>query len=93
MSLHRGLLDLDIDRLAHCAQRVARTEASVEYWLRRSAEFEAARPRASDFTGQATTSDLAERDARCATAATACRHRAALAWEHTATDNTIREVA
>lgn len=51
-------------------------------WERRAAEFEAARPRPSDFNGLASAGDLAARDRRCAEAAQACRDRAALLGRH-----------
>lgn len=51
-------------------------------WLRRAAEFEAARPRPGDFHGAASAADLAARDRRCAEAAQACRERAELLGLH-----------
>lgn len=51
-------------------------------WERRAAEFEAARPRPSDFNGRASVAELAARDRRCAEAAQACRDRAALLGPH-----------
>lgn len=59
----------------------ALNEASAIYWLRRAATFEAAMPRAGDFTGRATASDLAAQRARLAGMAAACRARAAMSEE------------
>lgn len=76
---------LDGDALAehveHFRARVlqdALYEATAYYWRRRAEAFEAARPRASDWPGRATPEQLAEADRRCATAALACRQRAAM---------------
>lgn len=51
-------------------------QASADYWRRRAAQFEAARPRRGDFTGQATLEDLRERWDRLTDTAAACRARA-----------------
>lgn len=51
-------------------------EASAIYWRRRADQFDRARPRAGDYTGQATSEQLAEQDARLASTTRACRLRA-----------------
>lgn len=52
--------------------------AAPWFWLRRADQFEDARPRPGDFVGLATDEDLAERDARLAGTAEACRQHADL---------------
>ncbi len=54
-------------------------EAVAATWRRRADAFEDARPRAEDFHGRASRTDLRERDARLAAVATACRRRATVA--------------
>lgn len=49
------------------------TEAMPWHWIRRAEDLENARPRVGDFHGQATREDLAERYARLAEQADACR--------------------
>ncbi len=56
----------------------ALTTATAAFWRRRAADFDQARPRDSDYTGNATRDDLAALDQRCAAAARACRHHALL---------------
>lgn len=51
-------------------------------WLRRAADFEAARPRPGDFNGRASAADLAARDRRCSEAAAVCWERAELLRLH-----------
>jgi hypothetical protein len=53
-------------------------EAQARYWHQRAAAFDAARPRAGDFTGQATHEDLEAQRYRLAEAILACRARAEL---------------
>lgn len=77
--------DLD-DYIAHFRARVlqdALAQATAAYWRRRAEVWEAARPRPGDFTGAATTEELAEANMRCAATALACRQRAAvsLLWD------------
>lgn len=74
--------------LEQFARRVlmdAINEATAGYWLRRAAQFEAARPQPGDHTGHATANDRASRDQRLASIAQACRARAMVAtttdWE------------
>ncbi|MGB3763220.1 MAG: hypothetical protein WA966_08355, partial [Ornithinimicrobium sp.] len=50
--------------------------ATASFWRHRAAQFEDARPREGDFTGRATTEDLAAADHRMAETAQACRNRA-----------------
>lgn len=54
------------------------TEASADYWERRAATFDAARPRPTDYHGRATPADLARQDQRCRDTAAACRSHASL---------------
>ena len=68
--------------LEHFARRLlthAISEAESDYWRRRAATFEQARPRRGDFHGRATREELAAADARLARVAQACRKRAAIA--------------
>lgn len=68
-----------LDAIGQHMRRViqdALSEASADYWLRRAARFEHARPQPGDHTGNATPKQLAEQDARCAATAAACRARA-----------------
>ncbi len=68
-----------LDVLTQHQRRViqdALTEASSDYWNRRAAQFEAARPQPGDYTGHATAEALESRDRRCAATAEACRARA-----------------
>lgn len=71
-----------LEYLAHFQQRVvndAMLEASAAYWNRRAEQFEAAKPTATDFMGEA---DLERRRAqwrRAHEAAKACRSKAELA--------------
>jgi hypothetical protein len=65
--------------LEHFRARVvqdALAEATMYYWERRAAAFDWARPRATDWPGQATPEQLAEQDLRLAETALACRERA-----------------
>ena len=57
----------------------ALNEASAAYWLRRAVQFDNARPRPGDYTGAATPQQLAQRDARLAEVAQACRAAADVA--------------
>lgn len=52
-------------------------EATAAYWLRRAAQLEAARPRRSDYNGNATLQEISDRYADLTQAAEACRARAA----------------
>lgn len=73
--------DLD-EWLDHFQQRVlqdAFTQAWPEYWLRRAEEFERARSTPFDRTGDPEAE--AERDARLAETAQACRRHASLLVE------------
>lgn len=67
--------------LADFAARVvqdALTAARPAHWLRRAAEFEAARPRPGDYHGQATPDEIAALDDRLALIAEQCRLHADL---------------
>lgn len=66
--------DLNRYRVRFLAQLLS--EATADYWERRAETFEAARPRAGDYTGRATADQLDEVDKRCAQAAEACRFHA-----------------
>lgn len=69
------------DYLTNFAARVmqdAMSEATSAYWLRRAAQFEAARPRPGEFHGRATPEKLRAQDARLARTAEMCRRRADL---------------
>lgn len=52
-------------------------EATAAYWMRRAEQFEAARPRRGDYTGNATAQEIYERYDSLTAAAQACRARAA----------------
>ena len=54
-------------------------DALPDYWTRRAAEFEAARPRRGDYFGRSTRADRIAQDARCAATAEACRQAAVVA--------------
>lgn len=69
------------DYIEHFRRRVlqdALAEATANYWRRRAETFDAALPRAGDFTGRATSDDIERRRYRVAASALACRQRAAL---------------
>ena len=53
-------------------------EGHATYWERRARQLEGARPRPSDFTGNATAEDLTSAYDRLTEAAAACRARASL---------------
>lgn len=54
------------------------TQASAAQWRRRADTLEWARPKPTDYNGRATAEELAERDARLASLARACRWHARL---------------
>jgi hypothetical protein len=66
-------------RFRHRVVQDAVAEATAAYWRRRAETFQCARPRASDWPGQATAADLAAQDRRLAVIAAACHQRAQLA--------------
>ncbi len=75
MNAYDGLADY----VEHFRGRVVQdafAEATAAYWTRRAEAFDAAMPRAGDYTGAATVEQLEERRLRLAGAATACRCRA-----------------
>lgn len=70
--------------IEHFQRRVledALTHATAQFWRRRAADFEAARPKRGEFHGRATREELDEADARCAAVAQACRRHADLMEE------------
>jgi len=72
------LRDLE-EHVAHFRRRVmadALQEATAAYWRRRAETFQAAMPRATDFTGQASAEDIEARRMRLAAVTLACRQRA-----------------
>lgn len=76
---------MDSHRLDNFRRRVvqdALAEATRDYWLRRAADFEAARPTRLDYAGRATAADLAEADRRCRETARACRAAAVETDDH-----------
>ena len=58
------------------------TEAMPWHWMRRAEDLEDARPRPTDYRGQATREDLAERYARLTEQAAACRLHARFLREY-----------
>ena len=69
-------LDEHVDRFAHEVLADALRAAEGRHWRRRAATYEAAKPRAGDYTGQATPEQInAQRD-RLEAKAQACRDRA-----------------
>lgn len=69
------------DPIVRIAERLLEdvlTSVAPEYWRRRAAILEDARPRPGDFNGRATRADLAARDARLAADAERCRQHAEL---------------
>lgn len=70
---------LDEGYLFHFRKRLmqdALTGAVAAYWRRRAAVFEAAKPRPTDYTGQATQAELRDQWRRLDSLAKACRARA-----------------
>lgn len=59
----------------------ALNEGSAVYWLRRAAQFDAARSRPADFRGQASEADVAAADSRLSALAASCRARASLTFD------------
>ena len=71
-------LDAYVEHFRHRVLQDALTEATCAYWNRRAEVFEAAIPRAGDFTGSATPEEIEDRRMRVAAMTLACRQRAAL---------------
>jgi len=74
------LADLE-DHVDHFRARVlqdALNEATAHYWRGRARAFEAALPRAGDYTGRATPEQIEEQRQRIAAAVLACCQRAEL---------------
>lgn len=66
----------------HFHQRVlqdALAQATAGFWLRRAAQFEAAKPRLGDFHGQMTRAELSAKWQELDAIARACRGRASVA--------------
>lgn len=56
----------------------AMQEQTAKFWRKRAEQFESARPRKSDYRGDATDADLKRRDDYCAQTALACNRHADL---------------
>lgn len=65
-----------LDQFAARLVQDAIASAMPATWLRRAAQFEAARPRPGDYVGRATPEQITERDRRLRALAEACRGRA-----------------
>jgi hypothetical protein len=78
----RILARVDLEAIPRRAFQEAWNSAHACGWRRRSALFEWARPRPSDFSGNATGAELAERDRVLAAQALACRNAATLLELH-----------
>lgn len=76
LDTHFGALRSVVDRFAVRLLEDALTAAMPFHWLRRAAQLDECRPRPGDFVGAATPAELAERDARLAEQAEACREHA-----------------
>jgi len=74
----RILARVDMEAIPLRAAQEALSSALACTWSRRAELLEWARPRPGDFTGNATATELAERDRRLAAQAQACRNKAAL---------------
>jgi hypothetical protein len=76
--------DVLIPNLDHFRTRVlqdALTEATAAYWEGRADAFDWAAPKSTDFRGQATDAELADRAQRCRDTGLACRRNAQLIRE------------
>jgi hypothetical protein len=69
---------LNLRQFQHRLIRDALNEATAAYWRRRANEFEAARPRDSDYPGNACPEQLDAQWDRLTAIAHACRNRAEL---------------
>lgn len=70
---------LDVDHFVKRLLTDCLAEATRNYWLRRAADFENARPRLGEFHGTATRSELRQRWRELSDMADACRARAQVA--------------
>lgn len=68
---------VDVDAFERRVLLDAYLDASAVYWERRARQLEAARPCRDDYTGHATTAEVADQWNRLTAAADACRNRAA----------------
>lgn len=68
--------EVDVDHFRARVITDAFAEADRRYWERRAQAFEDARPRRTDYHGQATPRQIVERYRRLTEVAAACRHRA-----------------
>ena len=82
-ALRRLLHQIDLDeQLRRRSVQQTISQAQAWWWRWRAEQFDQARPRPSDFNGQATPADLAAADERCRGVAEACLGKAALiVWE------------
>lgn len=80
-------MSLDLDHFSARILQDALTEATSSYCGRRAREFERARSRPGDYTGQATPGEIRAADARLTAAAQACRARATLALDDDLTES------
>ena len=82
-ALRRLLHQIDLDQqLRRRSVQQAISQAQAWWWRWRAEQFDQARPRPSDFNGQATPADLAAADERCRGVAKACLAKATLiVWE------------
>ncbi len=69
------------------------TDGMAGQWEQRARVFEWASPRSTDFNGQATTAELAERTQRCRATAAACRAKAEVLRRYGPPDFVTSEVA
>lgn len=87
-----GDLVLEIDALQHRVVQDAIASAMAQTWQRRAVAFDNARPRAGDYSGGATKTDLEARDRDLAATARACRARALVDRLHLLTDHQLDEL-
>jgi hypothetical protein len=71
-------LHIDLDHFVARVLQDALTEATAQYWLRRTQAFEQAAPRPGEYNGNATPEELRERWKECVNTAKACRRHAQL---------------
>jgi len=78
----RILERVDAAQLGRRVAQDALNEAAAATWWRKAEAYEWARPKPTDFNGNATPAELAERDRKLAAQAAACRHKAELLAYH-----------
>ena len=77
--LRRLLAQIDIDEvMRRRSLQQSISEAESWWWRWRAEQFDSARPRPTDFNGNATAADLAAADERCLGTIQACLNRADL---------------